>query len=523
MWCAICQHPRSAFFCRDCCELKWQPHRLRVREKAERVRLLELELQRRLQIIAQAERKQAERRQRRARLQQLQLWCEEEKQRLQALRAHNRRRREEIQRRQEWLAVADSLLGSSARRQLRRLPAVLQLRRSVLHSLSSSVSRLQYERLSLLYSLYPLRRVSTSVCTLLELPVPDDLEVLPACAFSSSSFFSLSHSSTLSEEDVQTVSLSSALGYLLLLTHLSACYLRHHLPFPMQYGASFSSLQSPSAPPSSPSSFVLSAVSISFHPLPSLDSYRTALTLLGYNIVALCRLEGMGEGVRQWRLASNMMDLLQAVRLGLRDRRKEQLEKEKKDWDDKWRQREEKREKEEAASRRLQQGADDADGNKEERRDREQWWRQAGSHRVEDDRNSRHAVAAMAAVYDALSPVRPTLPSPSALLHTVSNGYTQPLQSPPAAFRDSHKQIMDFTPPPSSSHSPAPASYSYQAPQPFSYPAAAPPAAAAAAAVSGDKVAAGVEALKPIAVSNVNADDADWDLIELEQKDEWDD
>jgi hypothetical protein len=214
------------------------------------------------------------------------------------------------------------------------------------------------------------------------------------------------------------------------------------------------------------------------------------------------------------------MDLLQAVRIGLRDRRKEQLEKEKKDWDIKWRQREELREKEE--TRRRQEQGDDGDDSTEERRDREHWWQHAGSRHAEDHRSSRQAAAAAAVVYDALSPVRPVLPSPSALLHTVSNGYTQPLQSPPAAFTDSRRSPMDFTPPPSSSHAATPSAYSYQTPQPFASSGSPPPRPAAAAAVgSGSGAAAGVDGLKPIAVSN--ADDADWDLIELEQKDEWDD
>ena len=417
------------------------------------------------------------------------------------LKVHNGRCRAELDQRQHNLAVAASLLHSTAAQHMRRLPSVLQTRRSLLHSLSSSVSRLEHRRLSLLFSLYELRRATTSTCTLLELPIPDDLELLP-----------------MQDEE----SLPSALGYLLLVVHLSAVYLRHPLPFAMHFLASKSSLTHLGH------TYVLSPVAPDMRAQPA-DRYRKAVALLAHNVVALCKAGGMGD-VRLWRVAGNVMDLLQAVRIRL-GRHKTEADQIKKDaWDKAWNW---------SDVREGIQPAQPQPGQKDKQNE-------------EEDEEEEEAEAQP--TLPAPPPLVVDVPPPSALLHTVSAGYdAYGLGSPPASIGDKRPPPSSgptFAPPtPSSSAAAAvkPTAYSYFVAPAFRTPSIAPsaismanPPTASAAAAGATVAAAGTasaaapapvkaktktkkkaDPFRAIAVSNL--EDDEWDMIEIERRDEWDD
>ena len=130
------------------------------------------------------------------------------------------------------------------------------------------------------------------------------------------------------------------------------------------------SLSSPTSSSSSPSSaspsiaaacYVLSTVSWDGH--KQADEYRRSLALIAHNVVFLCRAAGMSDTVRLWRVGGNLMDLLQAVSIGLNERRRQERVNEKAERDEQWmRQRDrEEKEQEEAEQHQQQQEAAEAE------------------------------------------------------------------------------------------------------------------------------------------------------------------
>ena len=446
MKCPACREVRQQFICQSCNEQEWQPRRRRIRSTTAASSSLLSSLTHSLQSQADSHARLDALQQRRRRLADLHSLVLAERQSNASLRALNRRRREELERRQHSLAVADSLLHSTVAQHLRRMPSIIQTRRSLLHSISSSLSRLQHRRLSLLFSLYPLRRASTSTCTILGLPVPDDLESLPVSG----------------SGDAE--SLPSALGYLLFLVHLSSCYLQQPLPFPMTFLASHSSLTHLEHV------YFLSPLTPAMQPQPP-DHYRKAITLLAHNVVALCKAEGMGDRVRLWRVAGNMMDLLQAVKIGLRRRWKEEQHR--------------------------------------------KGWKGEGRGREAEGKEGEGQGGVVGA-----APLVVELQSPSSLLHTLTTGYSLP----PSAIPE-RRPSTGFTPPTPSStpFRPAtPAAYSYSVSSLFGAAAMVSSTSASSSSASAalSAAAAASTSAKAIAVSNL--EDGDWDLIEVEQRDEWD-
>ena len=334
--CAICHERRTAFVCPDCNHHSWHPRRRNLLHTLHHNTALTEQIAARLTQRAQDEQREQERSQRRRRLDEVQQLLVIEQSKIDRLRAINRARRTLLAHRQEVVVKADSMLHNELRTLLQqRLPDLMSLLDSRLQHSLKSLRRQQYSLLSLLFHLLSFRRLTSSSLSLVGLPLPDNLET----------------------DVIEFEQHATAMGYLLRVVQLTATYLQVHLPFAMYFHPTFAALSSSSSfsfsstspyPPfssspaatasvpssSSSSAYVLSPVS--WDGRPQADEYRRSLALIAHNVVFLCRTAGMSDSVRLWRVGGNLLDLLQAVTLGLYERRRQELTNQKATRDEQW-------------------------------------------------------------------------------------------------------------------------------------------------------------------------------------------
>ena len=310
---------------------------------------------------APIEEREQQRTQHRKRLDEINTLLVVEQSKIDRLRAINRARRTLLAHRQEVLVAADSLLHNKLHTLIhQRLPELLSLLDSRLQRRLKSVRRQQSELLSLLFRLLSFRRVTASSLSLVGLMLPDNLDVVDAL--------------------VEREQHATALAYLLRVVQLSANYLQIHLPFAMYFHPTFATLSSTShqpPPPTTPSTTPSPDPPPACYPLSPVgwdgraqgEEYRRGLALLAHDVVFLCRAVGMSDTVRLWRVGGNLLDLLQAVTIGLHERRRQELANEKATQDEQWvRDQQGVEEKEQQAEEEggQQQQQQDEDENKDE-------------------------------------------------------------------------------------------------------------------------------------------------------------
>ena len=350
MECVICHERRTNFVCPDCNHDSWHPRRRRLHHTLQHNTAVQQQIAVRLTQRAQEEQREQERTQRRKRLDEVQRLLIVEQSKIDRLRAINRARRTLLAHRQEVVVKADSLLHNELHRLIHhRLPDRLSLLDTRLQDSLKAVRRQQYQLLLLLLRLLSFRRLTAASLSLVGLVLPEDLEA----------------------EVVEFEQHATALGYLVRVVQLAAMYVQAHLPFAMYFHPTFAALSSSSSfsfssssaypplsatIPSSPSPaassttlpssacYVLSPVT--WDGRQQAEEYRRGLALLAHNVVFLCRAAGMSDTVRLWRVGGNLLDLLQAVSIGLHERKRQEQANEKATRDEQWMKQRDREEKE---------------------------------------------------------------------------------------------------------------------------------------------------------------------------------
>jgi hypothetical protein len=202
-----------------------------------------------------------------------------------------------------------------------------------LSQLQSSITKRCQVLVEGLISLYIIKRVSDSECSICNITIKDDFELI-------------NYDNNIENNQ----SIAAALGYIVFVLLKIANYSNNYLPYPMIFHASHSTIYYHSKSNHSNTSTTLNTggssnsvhssdsnnihntyeneyvLRLESNTIEDIEQFRRAIFLLSHNIISLCLQCGVSnEQLKTFHLLPNMLLLLQAVQLNLKDRDIEQF------------------------------------------------------------------------------------------------------------------------------------------------------------------------------------------------------